>query len=36
MERNANEAMVAPMVRSGGVRVWHEYGVRRSVLDSCV
>jgi hypothetical protein len=30
--RNAKEAMVAPMVGSGGVCVWRESGVRRSVL----
>jgi hypothetical protein len=30
--RNANEAMVALMVGSGGVCVWRESGVRRSVL----
>jgi hypothetical protein len=28
--------MVAPMVRSGGVYVWRESGVRRSVLCWCV
>jgi hypothetical protein len=30
--RNANEAMVAPMLGSGGIYVWRESGVRRSVL----
>jgi hypothetical protein len=30
--RNANEAMVTPVVGSGGVCVWRESGVRRSVL----
>jgi hypothetical protein len=34
--RNANEAMVAAMVGSGGVCVWQESGVRRSVLCWCV
>jgi hypothetical protein len=29
--RNANEAMIAPMAGSGGVGVWRESGVRRSV-----
>jgi hypothetical protein len=29
--RNANEAMVAPMVQSGGVYFCRESGVRRSV-----
>jgi hypothetical protein len=33
---NANEAMVAPMVGSGGVFDWRESGVRRSVLCWCV
>jgi hypothetical protein len=32
IERNANEAMVAPVVGSGGVCVWRESGVRRSVV----
>jgi hypothetical protein len=34
--KNANEPMVLPAVGSGGVCVWHEYGVRRSVLCWCV
>jgi hypothetical protein len=34
--RNANEALVARMVGSGGVCVWRESGVRRSVLCWCV
>jgi hypothetical protein len=34
--RNTNEAMVAPMVGSGGICVWRESGVRRSVLCWCV
>jgi hypothetical protein len=33
--RNVNEAMAAPMVGSGGVCVWRESGVRRSVLCWC-
>jgi hypothetical protein len=32
VERKANEAMIAPMVGSGGVCVWRESGVRQSVL----
>jgi hypothetical protein len=31
LARNANETNTAPMVRSGGVCVWREPGVRRSV-----
>jgi hypothetical protein len=34
--RYAKEAMVAPMVGYGGVCVWREPGVRRSVLCWCV
>jgi hypothetical protein len=34
--RNANEAVMAPMVGYGGVCVWREPGVRRSVLFWCV
>jgi hypothetical protein len=34
--RNANEALVAPTVGSGGVYVWRESGVRRSVLCLCI
>jgi hypothetical protein len=34
--KNANEAIVAPMVGSGGVCVWRESGVRGSVLCWCV
>jgi hypothetical protein len=34
--RNAHEAMVAPMVESGGVWTWWESGVRLSVLCWCV
>jgi hypothetical protein len=34
--RNADEAMVMPMVRSGGICVWRESGVRGSVLCWCV
>jgi hypothetical protein len=34
--RNANHAMVAPMVGSGEVCFWLESGVRRSVLCWCV
>jgi hypothetical protein len=34
--RNTNEVMVAPVVGSGGVCVWRESGVRRSVLCWCV
>jgi hypothetical protein len=30
--RNENEAMVVPMIGSGGVCVWRESGARRSVL----
>jgi hypothetical protein len=33
---SGNEAMVAPMVGAGGVCVWRECGVRRSVLCWCV
>jgi hypothetical protein len=33
---NANEAIVAPMVGSGGDCVWRECGVRLSVLCWCV
>jgi hypothetical protein len=33
--RNANKAMVAPVVGSGGVCVWRESGDRRSVLCWC-
>jgi hypothetical protein len=34
--RSANEDMVGPMVGSGGVCLWRESGVRRSVLCWCV
>jgi hypothetical protein len=34
--RNANEAVVAPMVESGGVCVWRVSGVRRSGFCWCV
>jgi hypothetical protein len=34
--RNANEVMVVPIVGSGGVCVWWESGVWRSVLCWCV
>jgi hypothetical protein len=34
--RNAKEAMVAPMMGSGGVCIWHESVVRRLVLCWCV
>jgi hypothetical protein len=30
--RNVNETMVVPMMGYGGVYVWRESGVRRSVL----
>jgi hypothetical protein len=33
---NENEAVVAPIVGSGGVCVWRESGVKRSVLCCCV
>jgi hypothetical protein len=33
---NANDAMVAPMVRCGGVCFCRESGVRRSVLCWCI
>jgi hypothetical protein len=33
---NANEAMVASTVGSGGVSVWRECGVGRSVLYWCI
>jgi hypothetical protein len=37
VEKNANDAKVAPMVRSGGVCVWSlESGVMLSVLCWCV
>jgi hypothetical protein len=36
VSRNANEVMVAPMVGCGGVCVWRESGVRRSVWCFCV
>jgi hypothetical protein len=35
-ERNANEAKMTHMVGSGGVCVWWESGVKRSVLCWCV
>jgi hypothetical protein len=35
-ERYENEAMVAPVVVSGGVYVWRESRVRRSFLGCCV
>jgi hypothetical protein len=31
--RSVNEAMVPPVVGTGAVCVWQEYGVRRSVLS---
>jgi hypothetical protein len=34
--RNADEAVAAPVVGSGGVCVWRESEVRRSVLCWCV
>jgi hypothetical protein len=34
--RNANEAVVVPMVGSGGVCIWQKSGVRQSVLCWCV
>jgi hypothetical protein len=34
--RNTNEAMVTLVVGSGGVCVWRDSGVRRSVLCWCV
>jgi hypothetical protein len=34
--RNPKDAIVVPMVGSGGVCVWWESGVRRSVLCQCV
>jgi hypothetical protein len=30
--KNAKEVMVVPLVGSGGVCVWRESGVRRSIL----